>query len=330
MDGSNYYLSYFNKETYSLFSNSKKYDVETQQTLNGFAFYFNTGNEILSDANVRKALSAALDRNTIVSEVTGTGEVAATGYVPAGVFDADNKTDFREQGGELYKTSSDMETAKSLASGKRGKLTVTYLVPQNEYTTKNYSKWVDYTSTYEAIAKKAGEYWGELGFTIDYKGLSPEKYTEALINRDYDIIGVNVVNGSTDAFSYLAPFAKEYSGSSVVVDNTVANDKEVFNTHYTNIDSSDYSAIIDSVLKTSNRADRTARLHEAEQKLVDLCPATMVFWYSRSFVASKEISKYKTNNYFGYVDMTDLKLKDWRDVNAAEQKVQEERDAAKA
>ena len=33
------------------------------------------------------------------------------------------------------------------------------------------------------------------------------------------MVGVNVVNGSVDAFSYLAPFAKEYSGAGVVVNN---------------------------------------------------------------------------------------------------------------
>lgn len=329
LSGESHYLSYFNKNTYSIFS-GKKYDMETQQTLNGFAFYFNTSNEILSDANVRNALSAALDRNVIVSEVTGTGEVAATGYVPNGVFDTDRKTDFRGQGGNLYNTSSDMAKAKELASGKRGKLTVTYLVPQNDYTTKNFSKLVNYANVYEDIAKKAGEYWEELGFTIDYEGLSPEKYTEALINREYDIIGVNIVNGSNDALSFLAPFAKEYSGTSVVVDTTVANDQEVFNTHYTKLDSSDYSAIIDNVLKAANRSERASLLHDAEAKLVELCPATMVFWYTRSFVASDEISKYDTDSWFGYVDMTDLKLKNWREVNAEEAKILEEREAAKS
>lgn len=327
LDGEIYYLSAFNKESYSLIQNSKDCDLETQQTLNGFAFYFNTANDILKDADVRNALSAAIDRNAIVSEVTGTGEVAATGWVPSGVFDTDRKTDFREAGGDLYKTSSDMDKAKDLASGKKGTLTVTYLVPMNAYTVKNYGKKVDYeTNVYEAIAKKAGEYWEELGYTIKYEGLNPEDFTTAIINRDYDIIGVNVVNGSTDALSYLAPFAKEFSGTSVVVDNTVANDTEVFNTHYTNLDSSDYSTMIDNVLRATSRSDRAAKLHEAEQKLVELCPATMVFWYTRSFVASDDISSYDTDSWFGYVDMTDLKLKNWRKVNAAEAEISEARD----
>lgn len=325
-----YYLSSFDKGTYEHFNGNKDYDLETAKTLNGFSFYFNTANEILSDANVRKALSAALDRNAIVSEVTGTGEVAATGYVPNGVFDTDYKTDFRNVGGDLYKTGADPDAAKELlskASKKSGKLTVTYLIPQNDYTYETYGRKINYANVYEEIAKKAGEYWEDLGFSIDYRGLDPYAFKAALVARDYDIIGINMLQGSVDAFSYLAPFAKEYSGSSVVVDNTVAALEEIFNTHYTNIDSSEYSALITDALNAGNRADRAAKLHEAEQMLVDLCPATMVFWYSRSFVASDEISGFETDSWFGYVDMTNLKLKDWREVNSKEEEILAQRTA---
>ncbi|MBO5914671.1 MAG: hypothetical protein J6Q72_04925, partial [Clostridia bacterium] len=124
-------------------------------------------------------------------------------------------------------------------------------------------------------------------------------------------------------FSYLAPFAKEYSGSSVIVNNDTATLEEIFNTHYTNIDDADYSKLITDILNTKDRAQRAALLHQAEEKLVnELCPATMVFWYSRSFVANdKMISGYETDNWFGYVDFSDLKLKNWREVNESEDAV---------
>lgn len=324
ISGELYYLSSFDKGTYEYFNSSKDYKLKTANTLNGFSFYFNTSNEILSDANARKALSAALDRNTIVTEVTGTGEVAASGYVPEGVFNTDRKSSFRNVGGSIYNTSSDTAAAKELlskASKKSGKLTVTYLVPQNDYTIQSYRRKINYANVYEDIAKKAGEYWKELGFTIEYRGLDPYAFKDALVARDYDIIGVNVLQGSADAFAYLAPFAKEYSGAGVVVDNTIASVEEIFNTHYTNIDSSEYSALITDALNASSRADRAAKLHEAEQMLADLCPATMVFWYSRSFVASSKISGYKTDSWFGYVDMDKLKLKNWRDVNSKEEEI---------
>lgn len=313
--GELYYLSSFEKQTYDYF----KKDLETQQTLNGFAFYFNTANETLSDANVRKALSLAIDRTAITTDVTGTGEVPANGYVPTGVFNTTYKTDFRAEGGDLYNVTADPDGAKSLVSGKKGTLTVTYLVPQNAYTIDKYSKYISYNNKYENIAKAAGEYWEDLGFDIEYRGLNPDDYLKALIDRDYDIIGVNVLSGSVDAFGYLAPFAKEYSGTSMFADNDTVAVEEIFATHYTNFDDSDYSKLITDALNAGNREDRAALLHQAEEKLAELCPATMVFWYSRSFVANdKDIGGYETDSRFGYVDFGNLKLDDWRDVNSKE------------
>lgn len=324
--GEIHYLSAFEKETYERYT--KK--LETERTLNGFSFYFNTagydGDDTLTNADVRKALSTALDRETIVKDITGTGEVAATGYVPYGVFENDRKGDFREEGGELY--SFDMDAAKKLNAGKRGSLTVTYLIPVNEYTMKEYKSAgaVKYDNIYEKLAKAAGSYWTQLGYTVDYKGLYPEEFVKALTTRDYEIIGVNSLVGSIDAFAYLAPFAKEFSGAGQVIDNSVATAEETFAKHYTNIDSAEYSELINKILNTGNRSERTALLHDAEEMLVnELCPATMVFWYSRSYVANKNIKGLETNNWFGYVDMSGLKLKNWRKLNEAESIAMEER-----
>lgn len=324
MNGDIYYLSYFEPQTYQYFKGED--EIETAQTLNGFAFYFNTENELLKDADVRKAFSAALDRNAIVGGTTGTGEIAATGYVPTGVFNTDRKNDFREVGGALYNTSSDMDTAKSLVSGKsKGTLKVSYLIPENGATRNKYDGKVSFHNVYWLIAAKAGEYWESLGYDIEFEGLYPDEYTAALINRDYDIIGVNVLSGSVDAFTYLAPFAKEYSGSSVKIDNSVVSTNEIFAPHYTNFDNADYSELITSALNTADRAKRAEILHQAEQMLVDECPATMVFWYTRNFVASKEIKGYDCDSWFGYMDFTELELKDWRDVNASQEAVLESR-----
>jgi ABC-type oligopeptide transport system substrate-binding subunit len=324
--GDIHYLSSFEKETYERYTKKLK----TERTLNGFSFYFNTagydGDDLLTDANVRKALSASLDREAIVADVTGTGEVAATGYVPYGVFDADRKSDFREVGGDLY--NFDMDAAKELKSGKRGSLTITYLIPVNEYTMTEYPSRsaIKYDNIYESIAKAAGSYWTDLGFSVDYKGLYPEEYTQALINRDYEIIGVNTSVGSVDAFAYLAPFAKEFSGAGIVVNNEVTTDEETFATHYTNIDDADYSELINKILYTSDRKERATLLHEAEEMLVnELCPATMVFWYTRSYVADKNIKGLDDDNWFGYVDMTGLKLKNWRKLNETESAAMAER-----
>ncbi len=330
--GEQYLLAGFNAETYKYFADSRKYDLETMRTLNGYAFYFNNGNEILSDANARKALSAALDRKGITDYI-GVGNTPATGWVPTGVFNTDRKSDFRKAGGDKYSTGSDMDNARSLldsAAKKSGTLTVTYLIPQNVETLSKYQRSLTYDNVYENIAKKAGEYWESLGFTIKYRGLNPADFLKALYTRDYDIIGVNIISGSADALTYLAPFAKEFSGASVSIDYTASDFPETFNTHYTNFDNAEYGEIIKTAVYESDRAKRAEALHKAEDMLTDLCPATMVFWYNRSYVASSEIGGYDDDaSWFGYIDYTDLKLSGWRDVNSKEQSIEEERANAK-
>ena len=320
--GELYYLSSFDAQTYASYADK----LETKQTLNGYAFYFNTTNDLLKDADVRKALSLGLDRTAIANAI-GTGEVPATGYVPNGVFDTNKDTDFRTVGGNLYSTGADKAGAEALLKGKKGTITITYLIPQNNYTVRFYKKYINYDSNkYKLAAEAAGKCWEALGFKVEYRGLDPEAYQKALLTRDFQVIGVNVVNGSVDAFSYLAPFAKEYSGAGVAIDNTVANDQEIFNPHYSNIDDADYSKLMTDALFCTDRAQRASLLHQAETKLNDLCPATMLFWYSRSYIANEDmISGFTTDSWFGYVDFGKLKLDDWREVNESEALVSEAR-----
>ncbi len=324
--GEIYYLSKFDAETFNYFASGKDYDLVTNATTNGFAFYFNNANEILSDAKVRNAFSLALDRGKLVSEVLGTGEIAATGYVPKGVFDTDRKTDFRTVGGDLYNISGDVDGAKALireASKKSGTLTLVYLIPESAATISKNKRNVTYDNYYKKIADYAAGVWEELGYTIELKGLHPDEYLEALYARDYDIIGINICENSTDAFAYLAPFATEYSGAAV----SISVGAESYTPHYTNFQNDEYNAIIDSIVYVSDRAQRATTLHQAEQKLVELCPAAMVFWYSNSYVASDSVKGYDSDSWFGYTDFTDLSLSDWRDINAAEDELSNARNS---
>ena len=315
--GELYILGLFNKETY----NAHSANADTLSTLNGFNFYFNTANEVLSNADVRKALAASLDRNAF-AELLGCGAKAATGYVPKGVFNTNRKDDFRTVGGDIFSASADANAADGMRA--RGSFTVSYLIPQNEYTVKRYTVYrgqslVDYDQNfYKQFAELAADTWTKLGFDVKTKGLYYNDYITALKNRDYDVIGINSVMGSVDAFAYLAPYAKEYSGTGVEISPDEASDDEIFNTHYTNLDDADYNALINSILLITDRGERAGKLHEAEAKLAELCPAVPVIWYSYSYVGSDKISGIKSDSWFGYLNLNSLKLKDWRDVNSRE------------
>ena len=67
-------------------------------------------------------------------------------------------------------------------------------------------------------------------------------------------------------------------------------------------------------------------IHILIDNTLQTCPATMLFWYSRSYIANEDmISGFTTDSWFGYVDFGKLKLDDWREVNESEALVSEAR-----
>lgn len=316
-NGEIHLLSSFNKYNYGDF----KSDMETSSTTNGYAYLFNT--KTITDPAVRQALAAALDRDTIVSEVTGTGEVVATGYVPTGVFNTDRKSkDFRTAGGNSYADYS-LDRAKELLGSARGSYKLIYLIPDDfsRYNTTQFSSKTQLASAvnnynvYEDIANYAVERWNELGVKVSATGLVYSEYEKALQEGDFDIAGYNVIMDSTDALAYLAPFATMYSGRKVEIDLEGAG----YTVGYTGLNSQEYDALIDRAAYTANPEERASALHEAEAMLDELCPATMLFYYTNNYVANSKLSSIGKADYFGCLSLEDMKLSNWRKINAQEE-----------
>lgn len=65
---------------------------------------FNNQRAPFDDPNVRKAFNLVIDRDYIIDQITQTGEVPASAYVPSGIYDAagPGSDDFRTVGGEYW------------------------------------------------------------------------------------------------------------------------------------------------------------------------------------------------------------------------------------
>ena len=98
-------------------------------------------------AEVRRALSLALDRDHIVS-ITGGTNKAATGIVPAPVYNTKAGTSFREKQGNILATTANLDEAKSLAKSASGDKTIRLVC--RDYTLNG---------TDELVAKYAKEQW---------------------------------------------------------------------------------------------------------------------------------------------------------------------------
>ncbi len=100
---------------------AEKGNAKVIDTLSTHTYLFNTNNPLFEKAEVRRALSLAINRKELAETIVFAKP--AQGIVPSGVFETTYKDkkakDFRDVGGELIKATADLNEAKKLinASG---------------------------------------------------------------------------------------------------------------------------------------------------------------------------------------------------------------------
>lgn len=266
--------------------------------LNTHTYFYNTNNDLFKDANVRKALSMAIDRAKIAE--IATFAKPATGLVSPKVFDGSRSAEFRTVGGDLISTTADMAGAKSLLGGKTGSFTIS--IRANELD--------------RAIADYVASAWTELGFTVSIRELKGkptedttiynDEYTIAYKAGDFDVIAVDMQMLSTDAFGILAPFATEFSGNGV--DLTTENYTPI--PHITGYSSEAYDEIIERAFEEKDRAARAAILHEAEKQLLDDMPVIPLIYLQDAYIYNSELSGIKSD-YYGVRNFKRTKLNNY-------------------
>jgi ABC-type transport system substrate-binding protein len=204
---------------------------------------------LFANADVRLALSLALDRETIADTLVLAD--AATGLVPNGIFNKGTKGSFRKEGGALIGTSADL-TAAQEALTRAG------------VTASDYSFTITVSANDEAhlaLAEAAVAAWGEegLGFKvkIEKRGtifnddlwkptnsvpktdLCDDLFTEDVVNGKYEVAILDLCAYTIDAYSMLAPFAADFSGMVDAEFNMVP--------HTTGYNSEKYNALMEAI-----------------------------------------------------------------------------------
>ncbi len=295
-DGLMFYISSFSKEAYEKY----KDDITTKNLLSSFTYFFNTTKAPFDNKLVRQALSLALDRNTI-AETAGCGTLPATGFVTYGVEDKNHSTAFRTAGGNLISTTADIEAAKAL-------------IKESGINPADYT--IAITSLRDtadvAIANYTETVWEELGFKVEVNDVRTNDYQTALYEGEFDVIGIDYQGLTTDAFSFLAPFAREYSGSVIEIGEGTDTTKP----HITGFDNEEYNALIDEIFNTvGNKGKRIELLHKAEEMLIDEAPAIPLTFNVINFMRSNKLEGI-SSSIFGYRDFCYAELDDYNEIKA--------------
>lgn len=271
---------------------SKK--VTVKNTMSVMSCIFDTTNELLDDAAVRNALSIALDRNKITEILTFASP--AEGLIADGVFNTSNgkkKASFRDKGEVLISASANLDEAKSLLAGKdKGALTL--VIRDNEADVE--------------VAKYIKSVWDSLGFTVNIEALGVESYRDkndlslvrdnyinAYANSEFDVILVDYLMFSTDAFANLASFAVPFAGGAM--DMTVTDGNYQLAPHISGYSNPEYDALIEEAYAETNASKRAELLHEAEKMLMEDMPIMPLVQLKNAYVKNKDLSGVKTNFY---------------------------------
>ncbi|MBR6681773.1 MAG: peptide ABC transporter substrate-binding protein [Clostridia bacterium] len=275
-------------------------------------YYFNTNNELFADANVRKALSLALDRQAIADIVVFADP--ATGLIDDSVYNTSRKNSFRKEGGELIATSANVAEAEALlneAGVRSGSFTIT--IRDNA---------VDY-----AIAEYAKGVWEELGFRVSINALGSEsgytpkkdpiteydyfvdEFETAFNNGDFDVAGIDLQMFSTDAFGTLAQYAVGFSGTAIDLGNP---DDWYEKPGITGYNSDEYNQYINEAYEAIDRKTKTEKLHQAEEVLMNDMPVMPLLFMKNAYTSGKKLSKF-TFDYYGCPQFAKAKLKNYED-----------------
>ena len=286
---------------------SKRADYRSKASVSGsmsvLSFIFNTKTAPFDNADVRNALSLALDRSKIADTLVFAKPAA--GLISDGVFEKSpsSKKSFRSGASEeLISASANVDSAKALlkkAGVNGGDIKLT----------------IHDRDTDKAVAEYVKTVWESLGFKVTVEALGYKKYTndqeydlvsnlynEAYDAGNFDVILTDNLMLSTDAFPNLAMYAKAFASG--VIDN----DDYELTPHISGYYSEEYDKKITEAFAETDAAKRAALLHEAEAMLIKDMPVMPLVQLQDAYLKSSDISKLGSS-YYGYSTFTKAVLR---------------------
>ncbi|MDO5417352.1 MAG: peptide ABC transporter substrate-binding protein [Lachnospiraceae bacterium] len=232
---------------------------------------FNTEDEIFSNPDIRKAFSLVIDRNYIVENVSQSGEVPATGFVPAGINDAAGASgdDFRTVGGNYYSVAAE-DYEKNCEEARE-------LLAKAGYPNGEGFPTVEYLYNTADNHKKIGEalqnMWQEqLGVTVTLNNQDWNVFLETRKQGNYQIARNGWIADYNDPCSFLDMWYTDGGN----------NDAQYSNP--------EYDAQIDAAKATAVQEDRMKAFHAAEDILIgDENVLAPIYFYTQPYMLADNV-----------------------------------------
>ncbi len=268
-DDNTFYQLYQNNEldvinaptelTYELLQKGEAHSVPILGT---YMVIFNTTNDIFKNVNIRKAFSAAIDRNAIVNEVTKGGQLPANAFVPPGS-SPDLGVDFRKDNGESLVSSKDQ--AKSLLQKGMKELNLTQL-PEITYmynTSEGHKK----------IAQALQQMWKDnLGVDVKLANQEWKVFLDTLNAGDFQMARYGWLGDYMDPMTFMDMWVTGGGNN---------------NAKYSN---QEYDQLIADAKATGDQKVRLEKMENAEKILMEDGVVAPIYFYTRVYMQHDDLN----------------------------------------
>ncbi|MCD8029000.1 MAG: peptide ABC transporter substrate-binding protein [Erysipelotrichaceae bacterium] len=250
--------SYSEKEEYSTINN-------------GFLWYIylNFENEYLANENIRKGLSAAIDREDLCYNILNDGSSPATGFVPAELCTNSDGTDFAEACGDLlaeYEINYNLEKAQEYIDAGLAELGVDEINISMLYGT---DEGVNDVATYLEQAFNALE-----GVNFTLSATQKEARIESLKVQDFEMA--------------LSRWGPDYADSSTYLD--LLGSDQMDNYNYGQYSNEDYDELIYAARTESDTETREQLLMDANALATEECAVISIFCQGQAVLTSSRMT----------------------------------------
>jgi len=228
---------------------------------------FNVTKAPLDNVKVREALTLAIDRDFIATNIGKAGQIPAGAYVPVGLTDADPAKQFRDVGGNYY----DPTAAGNAANLQKAK----DLLAEAGYPNGEGLPSIEYvynTGTgHQQIGEALQNMWAQIGVKVDLVSQEWATFLNTRKNGDYQIARNGWLGDYNDPISFLDMW----------VTGGGNNDAQWSNP--------DYDALIKKIKSSSDQTERMALMHQAEDLIFAdwmLCP---IYYYVDIYLQSTKL-----------------------------------------
>ena len=257
------------------FKADKSLNINDQASV--YWYKLNTKDKITGNANIRKALALAVDRQALIDNVTKGEQKPALGMVPTAVHG------FEEDRG--YYKDNDIEGAKAALEAGMKELGITN--PADVKINLSYNT----SEAHAAIAQFVQENWTKnLGITVGLDNSEWQVYLEKLNQLDYQVGRMGWVGDYNDAYTFLEMYDTAANGN---------ND--------TGWENAEYKKLLDQSNTEADPAKRLELLKQAEAIAVSEFPVVPIYYYTNLSVVQDYVKDMKAD-ILGNISLKEVKV----------------------